>query len=61
MGFKDLSVFHFIDQPPEELVQEAEDELKFFQAVNVDGEITELGKKVRRSAFLIWYCVAYSY
>jgi len=47
MGFNDLSVFHFIDQPPTELLRAAEEELKFFGAVNVNGEITDLGQKVR--------------
>lgn len=46
MGFRDVSVLKFIDQPPIELVREAENELWLFGAVDGDGRITDLGKKV---------------
>lgn len=47
MGFNDLYEFDFLDSPPKENLEDAIEELTFFDALDRStGLITETGKKV---------------
>lgn len=47
MGFTDLYEFDFLDSPPKENLEDAIEELIFFDALDRStGFITETGKKV---------------
>lgn len=47
MGFIDIFEIDFLDNPPRETIQEAINELLLYQAIDAEGEITEIGHKVR--------------
>lgn len=49
MGFIDLSAFHFIQEPPIESLRKAEEELRLLAAIDGNGEITDIGKKVKHA------------
>ena len=49
MGFKNLSSFPFIDEPPAEAIEAAENELQRLEAIDENGRITEIGFEVRTS------------